>query len=225
MVLLVAQAGQEQLRELEELLSAASYQTRGTTSGQLVLDWLAQESFDLILLDTALLAPNGIEVCRRLRAAGAAAPVLFISSCNDTSKRVAALDAGADDFLGHPSDPGELLARIRALLRGRGRAAILEVEGLRLDPALRRVTLDGTELQMSATELSLLEYLLHNAGRVLSRSVLLDHVWHGRITSENVVEVYIAYLRKKLGRHAHLIQTVRGAGYRLDSAPSSGGQS
>jgi DNA-binding response OmpR family regulator len=95
------------------------------------------------------------------------------------------------------------------------------LEGLRLDPARRRVTLDGTELPMSATELALLEYLLHNVGRVLSRSVLLDHVWHGRITSENVVEVYIAYLRKKLGLRAHLIQTVRGAGYRLDSSPRS----
>lgn len=217
MVILLAQSVRDRLQELETSLSAAGYQVRSTTSGLVILEWLRAQSFDLVVLDIELGTVDGLEVCRRLRAAGARTPVLFVSERNDTMDRVAALDSGADDYLGFPLEEVELMARIRALLRGRGRAAVLEMGGLCLDPALRRVTLDGAELAMSATEFALLEYLLHNAGKVLSRSVLLDHVWHGRFNSENVVEVYIGYLRRKLGEKARLIQTVRGVGYRMNA--------
>lgn len=217
MVILVAQSGRECLLQLESCLAKAGYQTMGTNSGRVVLEWLQVGSPDLILLDQALAGLDGLEVCRRLRAAGTTSPVLFVSCRNDTLDRVLALDCGADDYVGYPVEQVELQARIRALLRGRGRAAVLEMGKVRLDPALRRVTLGANELAMSATEFALLEYLLHNAGRVLSRSALLDHVWHGRFNSENVVEVYIGYLRRKLGSEAHLIQTVRGVGYRMSS--------
>jgi two-component system OmpR family response regulator len=178
--------------------------------------------YDLILLDVMLPGLDGFEVVRALRAEGVWAPTLMLTALDDVGDRVRGLDSGADDYLVKPFSFDELMARIRALLR-RGappRPAVLEVDGIRLDPAARRVWRGGEELSLTAREFALLEIFMRHPGEVLSRFELLEHVWDDSYENRsNVIEVYVGYLREKLGRDA--IETVRGAGYRLavDEAP------
>lgn len=132
--------------------------------------------------------------------------------------KVEGLDSGADDYLVKPFQVAELLARMRALLRRGAGVTTLTVDDLELDPVMHQVTRNGVRLELSATEYSLLEYLMKNAGRVLTRSMLLQHVWRYDFDgSDNVLDVYISYLRKKIdaGRSKSLIKTERGVGYRL----------
>jgi two-component system OmpR family response regulator len=179
--------------------------------------------YDLLILDVAMPGMNGIEVCRRLRAAGRRDPaILFLSARDTTEDRVRGLDAGAEDYLVKPFAFAELLARVRALLRrGGGGSAVLSTCGIELDPASRVVTRDGCPLDLTAKEFALLEYLVRNPGRVVTREMLIDHIWNAEIEGEsNFVDVLVYALRKKVdapfGRP--LIRTVRGAGYRFDAS-------
>jgi two-component system OmpR family response regulator len=174
--------------------------------------------YDAILLDLMLPGVEGFAVCRQLRDAGEWAPVLMLTARDAVEDRIAGLDAGADDYLVKPFAFGELLARVRALLRRcpAERPPVLEVGDVRLDPATREVTRAGVPVRLSAREFALLEYLLRRPGEVVSRNALRDHVWnYGYDEVSNVVDVYIGYLRRKLeqpfGRP--LIRTVRGVGY------------
>jgi two-component system OmpR family response regulator len=174
--------------------------------------------YDAILLDLMLPGVEGFAVCRQLRDAGQWAPVLMLTARDAVEDRIAGLDAGADDYLVKPFAFGELLARVRALLRRcpAERPPVLEVGDVRLDPATREVTRAGVPVRLSAREFALLEYLLRRPGEVVSRNALRDHVWnYGYDEVSNVVDVYIGYLRRKLeqpfGRP--LIRTVRGVGY------------
>ena len=183
--------------------------------------WMATEnSYAAIVLDVMLPGLDGFEVCRKLRAAGVWAPVIMLTARDAVGDRVRGLDAGADDYLVKPFSLLELAARLRALARrdDRARPAVLEVSGLRLDPATKQAWRDSVELHLSPKEFSLLEFFLRHPGTVLTRSQILEAVWDFAYDGgSNVVDQYVAYLRRKadlpFGRHD--IETVRGMGYRL----------
>ena len=181
--------------------------------------WQALEhEFDAIVLDLMIPAPDGLEVCRQVRAAGRWAPVMLLTARDAVQDRVAGLDAGADDYLVKPFALAELHARLRALVR-RGsseRPVVLAVGSLVLDPVTREVRRCGEPLELSPREHALLQELMRHAGEVLSRTHLLEHVWEDAGDS-NVVDVYVRYLRNKIDRPYGLdtLQTVRGVGYRL----------
>jgi two-component system, OmpR family, response regulator len=179
--------------------------------------WLAQaHPYDAIVLDVMLPGLSGFDTCRRLRNAGVWTPVLMLTARDAVEDRVSGLDAGADDYLTKPFSLSELLARLRALFRRGGvdRPSELAVGDLRLDPASRRVWRRGTEVALSPKEFSLLELFMRRPGQVLTRLQLIEHAWDFAYENRsNVVDVYVRYLREKLGRDT--IETVRGAGYRL----------
>ena len=177
---------------------------------------LLAESFDLVVLDLGLPKLAGMEVLNRARARGQDMPVLVLTARDATGDKVAGLDAGADDYLVKPIDLDELAARIRALTRrSAGRAAPLLTHGeLTLDPAAHVVTRAGLPVELSTREFSLLQLLLENAGRVLTRSQLEQSLYGWRDEPDsNALEVHIHHLRKKLG--SELIRTLRGVGYTI----------
>ena len=188
--------------------------------------WLATENqYAAIVLDVMLPGMDGFELCRRLRESGAWAPVLMLTARDAVTDRVRGLDAGADDYLVKPFSLMELAARLRALARrdSRVRPPVLVEGHLRLDPAAKRVWRAGTALQLSPKEYSLLELFLRQAGRVLTRSQIIEAVWDFAYDGgSNVVDQYVNYLRRKIdgpfGRHD--LETVRGMGYRLRQAAS-----
>ncbi|MET0994277.1 MAG: response regulator transcription factor [Mycobacterium sp.] len=182
--------------------------------------WMARENpFDAIILDVMLPGANGYQVCRTLRSEGNWTPILMLTAKDDATDVVEGLDTGADDYLAKPFSYAVLLARLRALFR-RGappRPAVCEAGDLRLDPAARRVWLRNNEIVLTPREFAVMEFLLHHPGEVLSKKDILDHVWDFDFDGDpNIVEVYIRRLRMKLDQP--MIETVRGAGYRLVAA-------
>ena len=187
---------------------------------------------DLLVLDRRLPSGDGLDLCRALRERGVAAPVLLLTARDSLGDKVAGLRGGADDYLTKPFAFDELLARAEVLLR-RGRkddaataapSAVLRVGDLELDPGARRATRGGRELGLTAKEFALLEFLMREAGRAVSRTRLLANVWgYGFDPGTKVVDVYIRYLRRKVDEGepgaAALIHTVRGFGYRLAAEP------
>jgi len=185
------------------------------------------QDYDAVVLDVRIPAPDGFAVCRQLRARNRWAPVLMLTARDSVEDRIRGLDAGADDYLVKPFAFGELLARLRALLRRAPaeRPATLRAGDVALDPAAHLVTRAGQPAELSAREFALLEFLMRHAGQVLTRTAMLEHVWDYRYDGDsNVVDVYIGYLRRKLEQPfgAPLIRTVRGVGYILDAAPAPG---
>ena len=181
---------------------------------------------DVLLLDVMMPRMDGLEVCRRLRSAGDDLPILVLTARDSVSERVAGLDAGADEYLAKPFALEELLARLRALLRRatpeEEDSEALEFEDLRLDPVTRDVTRGDRAISLTRTEFALLEMLMANPRRVLSRSRILEEVWgYDFPTSGNALEVYVGYLRRKTEAEGErrLIHTVRGVGYVLRETP------
>jgi DNA-binding response OmpR family regulator len=176
---------------------------------------------DVVLLDVMLPGLDGFEVCRRLRAERVDTPVLLLTALDAVDDRVRGLDAGADDYLPKPFAFQELLARLRALGRRRVQARDpdqLRTDDLVLDLRRRRAERAGKVIDLSPKEFSLLEFLLRNEGRVVTRSQILDHVWgYDYSPDSNLVDVYVTYLRRKIdrGHDRRLIRTIRGAGYAL----------
>ena len=183
--------------------------------------------YDAIVLDVMLPGLDGFEVLQRLRAAERWTPVLMLTARDAVQDRVRGLDGGADDYLVKPFAFGELLSRIRAIVR-RGRPArptVLRCGPLSLDPALRLATVGDTAVSLSRREFALLQMLLDRDGAVVTRTELLDHVWDSSYDGvSNVVDVYVRNLREKIDRRfdVQLIQTVRGAGYRMAVPVSPG---
>jgi len=178
--------------------------------------------YDLILLDVMLPKKNGISVCREIRAHGVVTPVLMLTARDSVEDRVRGLDAGADDYLVKPFAFEELLARVRALLRRRAdsKTPTLQLADLELDPITRLVTRAGKPIRLTTKEYSLLEYLLRNANKVLSRTLIGEHVWDMNFDPEsNVIDVYISHLRNKIdkGYDVDLLHTMRGQGYLLSA--------
>jgi DNA-binding response OmpR family regulator len=195
-------------------LKLADYAVDWVRDGDSARRALLDHEYDACVLDLGLPRADGLTVLRELRARGSALPVLVLTARDTSADKIAGLDAGADDYLTKPFDLGELQARMRALIRrAAGAAAPTMAHGpLVLEPAARRVTLDGQPVKLSAREYALLHDLMSHRNQVRSRSQLEDslYAW-GEETESNTVEVYIHFLRKKLG--PDVIQTVRGFGY------------
>lgn len=206
-------------RFIKQALSEAGYVATLADDGASGLRLGLAESFELILLDVMLDEMDGFDVCRRLREGGVRSPIMMLTAKDLVDDKVRGLDSGADDYLVKPFQVAELLARIRALLRRPGGGSpVLRVGDLELDPATRQVSRGARLIDLSGTEYSLLEYLMRNAGRTLTRSMILQHVWRYDFEgNDKVLDVYVSYLRKKIDEGPSLIQTVRGVGYRMEA--------
>ena len=206
---------------LDRALRLEGYKVGLAADGREALDALAGDSPDAVVLDVMMPRVDGLEVCRRMRAAGDRTPVLVLTARDGVSDRVKGLDAGADDYLVKPFALDELLARLRALLRRSGAAApgqVLRFSDLSLDPVAHQVKRGGREIELTRTEFSLLELFLLHPRQVLTRSVIFERVWGYDFGPEsNSLEVYVSYLRRKLEADGEprLLHTVRGVGYVL----------
>ena len=176
--------------------------------------------YDLILLDLMLPDCSGVDLCKKWRRDRLQTPIIMLTAKSDTESRIGGLDAGANDYLCKPFDFGELLARIRVQLRQSGEKpeTVLRVRDLTLDLSRREVFRAGVKVDLTVKEFSLLEYLLRNKGRVVSRTSIIEHVWDMHFDSDtNIVDVFIRYLRKKIddGFDDKIIETCRGRGYTI----------
>ena len=198
-------------------LKAAGFTTHTTAAGREAVELALQTSFDLIILDVGLPDIDGFEVLQQLRGQGVAAPVIMLTARSSVADRVAGLEGGADDYMPKPFSFEELLARIRVRLRPEAAGADqmrLTHRDMVLDLRTRTLTLEGRTVELSAREFALAEAFMRHPGQVLSREQLLSAVWGLDFDpGSNVVEVYVSYLRNKLGRQR--VETVRGMGYRL----------
>jgi DNA-binding response OmpR family regulator len=221
MRILIVEDDPDMSRFIARGLREQSYAVDVAATGEAALEAAATSSYDAIVLDAMIPPPDGFEVCRRLRAEGIDATILMLTARDSLADRVEGLDSGADDYLVKPFEFAELLARLRALLRRRGtrQYPVIEVGDLRLDTRSHRVTRAGVELQLTTKEYALLEYLSVNAGRVMGREEIAEHVWNEEFDPfSNLIEVYIGRLRRLVDRErqAKLIHTIRGSGYILE---------
>jgi len=202
-------------RALSRGLTAEGFAVDVAHDGETGLTLATYTEYDAIVLDVMLPRRSGYDVVAALRERGVWTPVLMLSAKDGEHDIADALDLGADDYLTKPFSFVVLVARLRALVRrpAEARPAVLTVGGLSMDPAARTLTLRGEPVDLTARELALLEYLMRHPDRVVGKVELRDHVWDGTGEDVNVVEVYVGYLRRKLGRDA--VRTVRGAGYRV----------
>jgi DNA-binding response OmpR family regulator len=215
---LIAASLQQALREAGYAVDVALTAAEGLRTFEI-------ETEDLAILDVRLpgLPGGGIELCRRIRALSPGLPILLLTAIDSAASKVQGLDAGADDYLTKPFHLEELLARVRALLRRAPRAiaAELTVGSLRLEPATRTAVRSGRTIELTAKEFAVLDYLMRNAGSIVSASDLIDHAWDSNYDGySNVVQTYVRYLRRKLSLpgEADPITTVRGSGYTIDGS-------
>ncbi|HEY9516991.1 MAG TPA: response regulator transcription factor [Gemmatimonadaceae bacterium] len=219
--ILVVEDDPDLLAVLTRILAAEGYQVLTARDGEAALTQALDHDPTLVILDVGLPLRDGVAVARELRERGFRAPMLMLTARGSVADRVTGLDAGADDYLPKPFELPELLARVKALLRRAAinlDGAVMRVHGVSLDPIRRRVERDGREIELSRKEFALLEYLMRNAGRVVSRRMIGEQVWKQSLDPlTNIVDVYINYLRKKLedDRADPLIKTVRRSGYVL----------
>jgi heavy metal response regulator len=203
-------------------LEEEGYAVDLAADGEAGLAMALERVHDLIILDIRLPKVDGLQVLQTLRQDKITTPVLLLTVRATIEDKVLGLDAGADDYLTKPFAFQELVARVRALLRRRSEAepTVLQVGDLSLDPARRTVTRGGVKIDLTAREFSLLDYFMRNPGRVLTRTMIAEHVWdYSFDTSTNVIDVYVNYLRKKIDaeREPKLLHTVRGVGYVLQA--------
>ena len=195
---------------------AEGYAIDWLTDGRLAQGILTSDTYDLIILDRRLPGLSGTDLLRHLRGKGCETPVLLLTACDSVEDKVEGLDAGADDYLTKPFELNELFARVRSLLRRTGsKTPFLKAQGIELNPATREVRVDGQIIDdLTVKEHSVLEQLLRNRGRFLTKQRLLEgsNSWDEEVES-NTIEVYISRLRKRLGRDS--IETLRGVGYRI----------
>ena len=201
-------------------LTSQGYSVDSVYDGEEAIDILSYTDYDAVILDIMMPKADGFAVLRALRSKGKNTPVLFLTARDSVQDRVAGLDSGANDYLVKPFSVEELLARMRAMTRTAFGVSdsLLSVGDLTMDTAAKVVKRGGKEIPLSAKEYALLEYLMHNAGIVLSREKIENHIWNFDYEGgTNVVDVYIRYLRKKIdeGYDKKLIHTVRGRGYVL----------
>lgn len=202
-------------RALQRGLAAEGFAVDCSHDGETGLSLATHGDYDAIVLDVMLPRRNGYDVVAALRERKVWTPVLMLSAKDGEYDVADALDLGADDYLTKPFSFVVLVARLRALVRrpAEARPSVLAVGALVMDPSARTVTLDGVLVDLTTRELALLEYLMRHADRVVGKVELRDHVWDGTGEDLNVVEVYVGYLRRKLGRD--VVLTMRGAGYRV----------
>jgi two-component system response regulator MprA len=202
---------------LERVLVAEGHGVEVVGDGLQALRRAREQPFDMVVLDIMLPSLDGVGVCRRLRAVSAQVPILLLTALGGTDERVKGLDAGADDYLVKPFAYEELLARVRALLRRAGPHDDLRFADVLLDPASRGAWRGKRSMTLTATEFELLRQFMRHPRQILTREQLLQEVWKDEPESDNVVAVYIGYLRQKLedGGEPRLLHTIRGAGYAL----------
>ena len=219
MYILVVEDERRLAQVVRKVLEEEGHTVDVATDGEEGLAMAMDSSHDVIVLDILLPGIDGFEVCRRLRAGRVDTPVLLLTALDAVEDRVCGLDAGADDYLPKPFAFQELLARLRALGRRRVQARDpdqLQMANLVLDLRRRRAVREGRAIDLSPKEFALLEFLMRNQGRVVTRTQILDHVWgYDYSPDSNLVDVYVTYLRRKIdrGHQRKLIRTVRGAGY------------
>ena len=220
MRLLVVEDEKKVARFIKKGLEEEGYAVDVAPDGEEGLGMALDGVHDLIILDIHLPRMDGLGVLQELRKKKVTTPVLLLTVRATIEDKVLGLDAGADDYLTKPFAFQELLARVRALLRRRAEAEapVLQVADLTLDPARRLASRGGEKIDLTPKEFALLAYFMRNSGRVLTRTMISEHVWdYDFDTMTNVIDVYVNYLRKKIdaGREPKLIHTVRGAGYVL----------
>ncbi len=216
-LILVAEDDRAVRDAVERALAFEGYTVITARDGSEALQRVLNDKPDLVVLDVMMPIVDGLETCRRLRSSGNNVPVLMLTARAEVSDRVAGLDAGADDYLAKPFALEELLARMRALLRrSTGGGDAYRVGDLVLDPEARTVTRRGAPIGLTKTEFDLLELLVENAGVVLSREKIYEHIWGFDFeTTSNSLDVYIGYLRRKTEAdgQSRIVHTVRGVGY------------
>lgn len=211
-----------QLREsVARGLREASYVVDLAANGTEALALSREHDYDVVILDILMAGATGLEVCKAIRAAGSSVPILMLTALDAVEQRITGLDAGADDYLTKPFDFGELLARLRALTRRRGEVLSprLVVGDLVIDTTRHLVTRRGREIPLTTKEFTFLHHLARNAGRVVSRAELMEHVWDDKSNAySNIIDVYASRLRRKLdeGEDVPLVVTLRGTGFMLD---------
>jgi DNA-binding response OmpR family regulator len=220
MRVLVVEDDPKLLGSIRKGLKEQGFAVDGAPDGRLGLELALGSDYDAIVLDVMLPGLGGFDLLRQLRAARRATPVLVLSARSSVPDRVRGLDLGADDYLPKPFHFDELVARLRAITRRpvAEPATVLTADDLQLDTATREVRRAGVAVELTAKEFALLEYFLRRKGIVLTRTMILDHVWDLEYDGgSNLVEVYVNYLRRKVdqGHDVKLIQTVRGSGYVL----------
>ncbi len=208
---------------MTEFLSAQGFEVRAAHDGPSGLREALSGADDVVLLDVMLPGFDGFEVLRRVRAESDI-PVLMLTARTEAASRVLGLDEGADDYIPKPCEPMELAARIRAILRRSRRSAPnggLEINGVRLEPASRRVSADGHPVELTSIEYDILEALMRSAGRVVTRDELMQRLYQRQATAfDRAVDVHISHLRRKLEGPVERICTVRGAGYQFVLEPA-----
>ena len=208
---------------VERVLATAGYTVQTASDGQSGLRLALSSRPEVLLVDVGLPDRDGVSVTRELREKGFRSPILMLTARGTVSDKVSGLEAGADDYLPKPFDLTELTARVKALLRRASIAAdhTLRAGDVMIDPLTRHVERGGRSIDLTQKEYALLEFLVRNAGQPVSRAIIAEQVWkHEANPSTNVVDVYINYLRKKLGddKSRPLIRTVRGVGYMISGA-------
>lgn len=222
MRLLLVEDDADVARFIRKGLMEQAYAVDVVADGESALYQVEVNTYDGIILDLMIPAPDGLEVCRRLRTKGSRLPILMLTARDSVDEKIAGLDSGADDYLAKPFQFGELLARLRALLRrgGASHAGTLKVGDLEIDTRSHRVTLELKPLHLTTKEYSLLEYLARNSGRIIGRAEIAEHVWDQDFDPfSNLIEVYVNRLRRNIEAVSSqkLIQTIRGAGYMLEA--------
>jgi two-component system OmpR family response regulator len=223
MKILVVEDEPKMRQAIRKGLEREGYAVDVAADGGDAVSFGSEYDYDAIVLDVMLPEIDGFTVCRELRSRDRRAPILMLTARDAVGDRIVGLDAGADDYLPKPFDFGELTARLRALIR-RGpaeRPTVLRAGDLELDPARHTARAGGTLVELSAREFALLEFMLHHADDVVTRTDLLEHVWDVNYDGvSNVVDVYIGYLRRKLDEagSSATIRTVRGVGYALEAS-------
>ena len=209
------------VQSLAAILKGEGYVVDVLFDGQSAYEYAIDNEYDLLVLDIGMPGLNGVEVCRQLRSEGYSGPILMLTARDTTADTIAGLDSGADDYVVKPFAVEELLARIRSQIRrssGQPQSRI-DVDDLSLDANSRVVTRQGKEIELSAKEYALLEFLLRHRGHIISRQQILDHVWGADIDPfSNIVEVYIGYIRAKIDKPFNarpLLRTIKGMGYRI----------
>ncbi|MBI5231691.1 MAG: response regulator transcription factor [Coriobacteriales bacterium] len=216
--ILIVEDDQTIARFVELELAHAGYDVRKVTDGESALDAVEESAPDLLLLDLMIPGIDGLEVARRLRESGHTMPILMLTARSETQDVVTGFDAGADDYMRKPFEIPELLSRVRALLKRTEQerpAPQFKAAHVEIDPASRSVHVNGEPVNFTAKEYDLLEYMVQNAGRVISRDEILEKVWGGQAsTDSNVIEVFVSHLRNKIGDDDNtIIRTIRGVGY------------
>jgi two-component system, OmpR family, response regulator MprA len=208
------------LDQIRQILTSQRYIVETATDGEEALDKIFETPFDAIILDIMMPKTDGFGVLEQARKAGVDTPVIILTAKGDVDDKVKGLDLGADDYLGKPFSMDELLARVRSALRRSGGQStpVLQAGDLTLDTVSRKVTRSGEPVELTAKEFSILEFLLHNKNRTVSRFSLAEHVWGDEFdpfSMSNFIDVHMKNLRHKIGDNgnAGIIQTVRGVGY------------